>query len=65
MNIAFNMTLLLKNYTYLFTFQISLQQKIQSLDDMTRDRDDAISKLDKANLRLEIPTREGLFGGGI
>merc|ERR1711981_450142 len=33
--------------------QISLQQKIQSLDDMTRDRDDAISKLDKANLRLE------------
>ena len=37
----------------MFTFQISLQQKIQSLDDTTRDRDDAISKLDKANLRLE------------
>ena len=40
-------------YKYLFTFQISLQQKIQSLDDMTRDRDDAISKLDKSNLRLD------------
>ena len=37
----------------LFCQQITLQQKVQSLDDVTRDRDEAISKLDKATLRLE------------
>lgn len=34
-------------------FQITLQQKLQSLDEVTKARDDALHKLDKAALKLE------------